>query len=187
MVQAVRLSGCGQICGAGGGRLPGRGWCCCRCPGYQRPRLPLWSQCPYRPGRLLLWRDCLWQHAVVAVNRLRFAVAQLGRRAGARDALACLLGVEDLRGAGWRVLDERTWRTGVAEHAAPWGGQARAAGSVTAWRSFQDAAGRRWVWVQVMPLVSAQDALDALGGIGCWGTRVPRSKGCGSLTSRGGR
>jgi hypothetical protein len=114
----------------------------------------------------LLWRDCLWQHAVVAVNRLKFAVAQLGRKAGARDALACLLGVEGLPGAGWRVLDERTWRTGVAGHATPWGGRARAAGSVTAWRSFQDAAGRRWVWVQVMPLVSAQDALDALGGIG---------------------
>jgi hypothetical protein len=102
----------------------------------------------------------------MAVNRLRFAVAQLGRKAGARDRLACLLRLEDLPGAGWRVLDERTWRTGVAGPATPWGGRARAAGSVTAWRSFQDATGRRWVWVQVMPLVSAQDALEALGGIG---------------------
>ena len=102
----------------------------------------------------------------MAVNRLRFAAAQLGRKAGARERLACLLTVLDLPGAGWRVLDERTWRTGVAGPVTPWGGRARAAGSVTAWRSFQDAAGRRWVWVQVMPLVSAQDALEALGGIG---------------------
>jgi hypothetical protein len=39
-------------------------------------------------------------------------------------------------------------------------------GSVTAWRSFRDATASRRAWVQVTPLASAEDARDALTGIG---------------------
>ena len=39
-------------------------------------------------------------------------------------------------------------------------------GSVTAWRSLRDATASRWAWVQVTPLASADDARDALTGIG---------------------
>ena len=37
---------------------------------------------------------------------------------------------------------------------------------MTAWRSFRDATASRQAWVQVTPLASAQDASDALTGIG---------------------
>jgi len=57
-------------------------------------------------------------------------------------------------------------RTGVTGPSTPWGERARQAGSVTAWRSFRDAGGSRWAWVQVTPLASAEDASEALTGIG---------------------
>lgn len=62
-------------------------------------------------------------------------------------------------------MDERTWRTGMSGPATAWGRRARAAGSVTARRSFELAA-RRWCWVQVVPLASEPDALSALEGVG---------------------
>ena len=62
-------------------------------------------------------------------------------------------------------MDERTWRTGVSGPATEWGRRARAAGSVTAWRSFELAA-RQWCWVQVVPLASESDALAAIEGVG---------------------
>ena len=48
---------------------------------------------------------------------------------------------DDLPGSGWRVRDERTWRTGVGGDEA-WAGRAREMKSVTAWRSFENA--HRW-------------------------------------------
>ena len=93
-------------------------------------------------------------------------VAQLGVKPGGRDVLARVLGCGDLPGGPWRVLDERTWRTGVTGQSTSWGDRARQAGSVTAWRSFVDADSSRWAWVQLTPLASAQDARDSLAGIG---------------------
>ncbi len=91
--------------------------------------------------------------------------AQLGRKAGQDEVLARLLSASDLPGGPWQVTDERTWRTGKAGPATPWGERARQLGSVTGWRSFAEAAsGDRWAWVQVTPTASAQDAGDALAG-----------------------
>ena len=104
--------------------------------------------------------------ALMDLRRTRFAVAQLGRKAGKRDVLASLLGCGDLPGGPWQVVDERTWRTGATGPSTPWGERARQVGSLTAWRSFRDAAASRWAWVQVTPLASAEDANDALTGIG---------------------
>lgn len=98
--------------------------------------------------------------------RTRFAVAQLGRKPGKRDMLATLVGSDDLPGGPWHIADQRTWRTGVTGPATPWSERARQAGSVTAWRSFRDASTSRWAWVQVTPLASAEDAGDALTGVG---------------------
>lgn len=100
------------------------------------------------------------------LRRTRFAVAQLGRKPGKRDMLACLAGCGDLPGGPWQVVDQRTWRTGVTGLSTPWGERARQVGSVTAWRSFRDATASRWAWVQVTPLASAEDARDALTGTG---------------------
>ena len=97
-------------------------------------------------------------------RRAGFAAAQLGRKVGKREVLACLLAAEHLPGASWQVLDQRTWRTGVVGPATPWGDRARQAGSVTAWRSFRDNASR-WAWIQITPWASATDADDALAEI----------------------
>ncbi len=100
------------------------------------------------------------------LKRLGFIAAQLMPKPGARQVLARVVTVDDLPGGGWSVIDERTWRSGVSVPATKWGRRARAAGSVTAWRSFEAVAARQWCWVQVMPLVSEPDALSALEGIG---------------------
>jgi len=54
----------------------------------------------------------------------------------------------------------------VSRPETEWGKRARAAGSVTAWRSFAATAARQWCWVQVLPLASQPDAVSALEGIG---------------------
>jgi hypothetical protein len=102
----------------------------------------------------------------MVVRRMSFVAAQLAPKSGARQVLARVVTADDLPGGGWSVADERTWRTGVSRPATEWGKRARAAGSVTAWRSFKAVAARRWCWVQVVPLVSESDALSALEGIG---------------------
>lgn len=104
-------------------------------------------------------------------QRLRFMLAQLGSKPGGRELLARLLSADDLPGGGWRRVGQRTWRTG-ASASTPWGDRAREAGSVTAWRSFRDHAGRG-VWVQVIPLASASDALGALGEVGALALHNP--------------
>ena len=83
-----------------------------------------------------------------------------------RDSL--LLDDGDVTGAvggRWKVLDERTWRTGQADPDAGWAQRARGMGSVTAWRSFGDKAEARWLWCQVVPLASADDVIAAADGL----------------------
>jgi hypothetical protein len=87
-------------------------------------------------------------------------------RRRARTVLARLLAAADLPGGPWRVLDQRTWRTGTIGSPTLWGDRARQAGSVTAWRSFRDAGAERWAWIQIAPLASAGDAESALSGVG---------------------
>src|SRR5215469_11261960 len=111
--------------------------------------------------------NCQACHAdLMDLQRIRFVAAQLGPKAGKRDALASLLSCGDLPGGPWRVANERTWRTGVAGPSTPWGERARQMGSLTVWRSFRDTGASRWAWVQVTPLASAEDANHALTGIG---------------------
>ena len=102
----------------------------------------------------------------MALKRLGLVAAQLMPKPGARQVLARVVTVDDLPGGGWSVIDERTWRTAVSVPATSWGKRARAAVSVSAWRSFQAVAARQWCWVQVIPLVSDRDALSTLKGIG---------------------
>ena len=92
--------------------------------------------------------------------------AQLGRKAGKGEALARLLSGSDLPDGPWRVMDQRTWRTGEARPSTAWGERARRAGSVTAWRSFSHETAPRWAWIQVTPMASQEDAGAALAGVG---------------------
>ncbi|MEY9860074.1 hypothetical protein ABH935_005710 [Catenulispora sp. GAS73] len=111
----------------------------------------------------------------MVLNRLGFVAAQLIPKPGARQMLARVVTVDDLPGGGWAVVDERTWRTGVTGPATEWGKRARAARSITAWRSFE-LANRQWCWVQVMPLASESDALQAIEVVGDRGLRNQRSQ-----------
>jgi len=99
-------------------------------------------------------------------RRVQFVAAQLGRKPGKKQALARLLIGDDLPGGAWRVMDQRTWRTGKIGPPTPWGRRASQAGSVTAWRSFRDTRSARWAWIQAAPMASAEDAKSALTGAG---------------------
>lgn len=103
-------------------------------------------------------------------------MAQLAPKPGARRALGRVVTADDLPGSDWTVLDQRTWRTGMSGPATEWGRRARAARSVTAYRSFQ-AALRQGCWVQVMPLASESDALSAIKEVGDRLIRNPQSRG----------
>ncbi len=94
----------------------------------------------------------------MVVERLGFITTWFGRSPDKRDALARLLRGGDLPGSGWRLMSQRTWRTGSKGPDTEWGARARAAGSLTAWRSFQNRGVRQWVWLQMVPLTSVADA-----------------------------
>jgi hypothetical protein len=100
----------------------------------------------------------------VASNRVRFLLAQVGPKRGSRAALARLLSVGELPGAGWKAMDHRTWRTGVGGRSG-WQVNARAVGSITAWRSFEQTTAGRHLWVQVTQLASPADAAEALAAL----------------------
>lgn len=100
-------------------------------------------------GRVQNWR-----------GRLRWAASQVPNRR-ARDESALVLGESELPGADWRVIDERSWRTGQSGDEG-WAVRARESGLLTVWRSFEQADGDRWLWIQVTQLVSEVDAAEAL-------------------------
>ena len=103
----------------------------------------------------------VWHHPTVAASRFRWALAQVGRKTGGAEALAQMLEPQDLPGQGWTIIDQRTWRTG-SDATTDWQRRAKAAGCVTAWRSFEQTGGARWLWIQTTPVVDAADAVSAL-------------------------
>jgi len=96
-------------------------------------------------------------------SRLRFVAAQIGPKPGKKRSLTMLLDLSELPGDDWKMLDQRTWRTGIATPIPDWTKRANEAGSVTAWRSFGQKTGpSQTIWTQVTPFVSADDAQSAL-------------------------
>lgn len=95
---------------------------------------------------------------MVVVERLAAIGNLFGSSPEKRDALARLLTIADLPGSGWRKMSEKTWRTGSKGEHTEWADRAREAGSLTAFRSMQNRGVRQWVWSQMTPLVSVQDA-----------------------------
>ena len=93
-------------------------------------------------------------------RRLRFVISQLGVRRSRTlpEPRDMILGVEDLP-AGWRVRDQRRWRTRVSSE--PWAVRARQLGGLTAWRSFAFSS-EEYLWVQATPLASESDAAAPL-------------------------
>lgn len=102
----------------------------------------------------------------MVMRRVQFVTAQLGRKAGKDEVLAGMLSADDLPDGPWRMMDQRTWRTGVMGPTTEWGERARQVGSLTGWRSFSHRATLRAAWIQLIPLASADDAVAAVTVIG---------------------
>jgi hypothetical protein len=79
-------------------------------------------------------------------TRTKWAASRVSRRRAAQE-LAHLVSPDDLDGAGWRVVDERAWKTGLDDTDA-WAVRARDAGLLTVWRSFEQSGSQRWLWAQ---------------------------------------
>lgn len=112
----------------------------------------------------------------MVMRRVQFVTAQLGRKAGKDEVLARMLSADDLPDGPWRMMDQRTWRTGVMGPATEWGERARQIGSLTGWRSFSHRATLRATWIQLIPLASADDAGAAVTVIGEQGLSNLRSR-----------
>ena len=94
-------------------------------------------------------------------KRLQFGLAQLGRKPEKDKSIAVLISADGLPSDGWKVLDQRTWRIGSVGSSTPWGDRAHEAGGIVAWRSFAQGESR-WLWTQVLPYASPEDADSAL-------------------------
>lgn len=98
------------------------------------------------------------------VRRLRWGASQVStKQAGAE--FARVVAVDALPGTGWRMLDQRAWKTGQSGASEPWARRAREARLLTAWRSFEQSVPNRWLWIQVTPLASELDADAALEAV----------------------
>jgi hypothetical protein len=97
----------------------------------------------------------------MTVSRVRWVLAQLGRKPGGSQALSQILDPADLPGRGWTVMDQRTWRTG-SDPTTDWQRRAKAAACITAWRSFEQTGAKRGLWIQATPVVDSADAASAL-------------------------
>ena len=73
-------------------------------------------------------------------------------------SLAMLLGVADLVGRGWEIVEERTWPTGELDSESDKSRRAHAAGGITAWRSLAEAGSTRTAWFEVVPYATSGDA-----------------------------
>lgn len=89
---------------------------------------------------------------------LDVVISTIGPKPGKAAVLSRLISVEDLDNSGFRVLKERTYRTGPGRSATPEIKRARASGSVTAIRYFRSAIAGRTVWVSITPFASNEDA-----------------------------
>ena len=95
-------------------------------------------------------------------KRIQFGLAQLGPKANKKAALSLILEAKDLPGEGWKRIDQRAWRAGILGAPTPWSERARASHNLVSFRSFEQVGASRWLFFQVNPLVSHEDAMAAL-------------------------
>ena len=110
------------------------------------------------------------------MRNFQFLLAQIGPQAARRESLSMLLETSQLPGAGWAVLDQRSWRTGFTSKTGEAARRARRARRFSAIRSFELAAESRWVWVEVMPFATAADAEAVLPRLPTLIVSNPRAK-----------
>jgi hypothetical protein len=90
-------------------------------------------------------------------KRLRFVLAQLSYKPGARAGLSRCLDVRDLPSGRWHRIDQRSYRTGYANRGEPWADKARASRCVSVWRSFVDSEAGRYLQLSIARLVEEGD------------------------------
>jgi len=115
-------------------------------------------------------------------KRLRFALAQLGPKPNGGASLSLLIDSDQLPGDAWSILDERTWRAGSIGKSTPWGDRARAAQAVVGWRSFVQ-GDNRWIWIEVLPYTSSEDARSALQALSYPGSFMKNLRAKSEVTS----
>jgi hypothetical protein len=93
------------------------------------------------------------------MNNFQVLLAQIGSSTARARPRAMLLQQEDLVGNGWKVLNERSWRTGAwGISPTEAGRRARKQGLFSAARSFEQVPSLRWLSVEVIQFASVQDA-----------------------------
>jgi len=110
------------------------------------------------------------------MRNFQYLLAQIGPKAARHESLSMLLEPSQLPGAGWTLLDQRSWRTGFTSKPSEAARRARHARRFSAIRSFELAAASRWVWVEVMPFATAADAEAALPSLPTLFVSNPRAK-----------
>jgi hypothetical protein len=73
-----------------------------------------------------------------------------------------LISESDLPGSEWALRDERVFRLGMLGEQTDWGVRARRSGNFAATRSFAQDSTHSWILTEVLPFVSAEDAILAL-------------------------
>lgn len=91
-----------------------------------------------------------------------YVFAQFGKRSERKRSLSILMNQAELPGQGWRVVDERTWRSGSIGPRSDAAVRSLKAGGVIAWRSFGQKEPPRGVWIQVGPYGTVEDAESAV-------------------------
>jgi hypothetical protein len=97
------------------------------------------------------------------MNLFVYLISESLNREKSRSSRELLLEANDLPGNDWKVIGKRTWRTGTKGSKGEASQRARQAGSFTAWRQLeQTVPARRSIWLEVIPYVSADDAISVV-------------------------
>jgi hypothetical protein len=97
------------------------------------------------------------------MNNLQYRLAQLGSREARQRTISMLPAPSDLPGGSWRVLDQKTWRTGAwGSISSDEGQRAHQIGTYSSIRTFVQGEFPRWFYVLVIPCASASDAISAI-------------------------
>lgn len=96
------------------------------------------------------------------MNTLKVLISQWGNWSQRQESKAMLLEPSELPGDGWKVSGGRSWRPGFDDYRDERSQRARLTGEYISLRYFEQPKNLRWLWTQVLPFASEEDAIDAL-------------------------
>jgi hypothetical protein len=80
-------------------------------------------------------------------------------------SLEAILGTDEFPQFGWVTRGERTWRMGSRKVSTPASRRAGEQGRIECWRIFEHVGDDRWLWIQVSPFLTSEDAASMLEGL----------------------